>query len=63
LQETGYVSQVLTGFVVGVNYTISFSAAERNLWQNGGETWNLLVNTNIIASFAPAKTVGVNLFL
>jgi hypothetical protein len=56
LQETGYVSQALTGFVAGVTYTVSFAAAERVTYQNGGESWNLLLNTNVLASYAPAKT-------
>ena len=52
LQGTGTISQAVSGFTPGINYTIVFSAAQRG---NGGnaQTWNVQINGSTIGSFAP----------
>lgn len=56
IQGTGSVTQVLSGFISNVNYTVTFSAAQRNYQLNGGQTWNVLADSSVIGSFAPAQT-------
>ena len=55
LQGTGGVSQVISGFVPGVDYQVTFAAAQRNYQQNGGQTWNVTVNGAVAGSFAPGR--------
>jgi len=55
LQGTGVVSQAIQGFASGMNYTVTFSAAQRNYQQNGGQTWNVIIGGTVAASFAPAR--------
>jgi hypothetical protein len=52
LQEDGSASQTLRGFVPGVNYTITFSAAERNGYN---QSWNVQIDNRIIGSFNPGS--------
>jgi hypothetical protein len=53
VQEYGTISQVIPGFTPGVNYTISFLAAER---LNNAQSWNVTVNDVVIASFNPGSS-------
>ena len=49
VQQFGTISQTLSGFVSGTNYTITYSAAQRSgASQNGGESWNVLIDNNVI---------------
>jgi hypothetical protein len=57
VQSLGSISQALTGFIPGTNYTITFSAAQRaGANQHGGESWTMKIDTNVIASYSPAAT-------
>ena len=55
IQSYGSVSQALTGFIPGINYTINFSAAQRGDTgnQHGGESWNVAIDNRVIGSFNP----------
>ena len=55
LQGISTVSQTMTGFTPGSNYVVTFSAAQRNYQQNGGQTWNVTLDGNVIGTFAPAR--------
>ena len=50
MQETGTISQAIPGFTPGINYTISFLAAER---LHNARSWNVTVDGAVIASFNP----------
>ena len=53
VQGTGTVSQAISDFIPGINYTISFLAAER---LNNAQSWNVTVNDVVIASFNPGSS-------
>jgi len=53
LQSIGSISQPLAGFVPGTNYTITYSAAQRGAVQNGGQTWNVVIDNTAISSNSP----------
>jgi autotransporter-associated beta strand protein len=52
VQEHGSIRQTLSGLIPGTNYTITFLAAER---PGNAQTWNLTVNSAVIASFNPGS--------
>jgi hypothetical protein len=56
LQGIATISQVIPNFVPGTSNTISFYAAQRAIYNNGGQTWSLKINNVAIANFAPAAT-------
>ena len=54
LQDFGSITQSVPGFAAG-NYTISFDAARRG--NNGGnQNFQVLVDNNVVGTFAPATT-------
>jgi len=53
VQEHGTISQAISGFIPGINYTVSFFAAER---PNNAQSWNVTVNGTVIASFNPGAS-------
>ena len=53
LQFYGTISQPLAGFVPGTNYTITYSAAQRGTVQNGGQTWNVVIDGTVIKTNSP----------
>lgn len=53
VQKTGTISQAISGFIPGVGYTLSFSAAER---PNNAQSWNVTINGAVIASFNPGSS-------
>jgi hypothetical protein len=54
VQSYGSISQTLSGFNPGTNYTITFAAAQRAGGnQHGGESWNVTIDGNVIGSFNP----------
>jgi len=53
LQKTGTISQNISGFYPGINYTVSFLAAERF---NNAQSWNVTVNGAVIAGFNPGSS-------
>ena len=57
LQSYATISQTLTGFVPGTNYTLTYSAAQRSgAAQHGGESWNITMDDNVIKTNAPGLT-------
>jgi hypothetical protein len=50
VQENGAVSQLLSGFSLGTNYTITYSAAQRSTVNVGGESWNVTIDGGVIKS-------------
>jgi hypothetical protein len=55
IQKFGTVSQAISGFIPGVNYSINFFAAERF---NNVQSWNVTVNGVVIASFNPGSSAN-----
>jgi len=56
VQSYGSITQLLPGFTPGVIYTITYSAAQRGTVQNGGESWNITIDGNIIKTNNPGST-------
>ncbi|HEY9509543.1 MAG TPA: DUF642 domain-containing protein, partial [Verrucomicrobiae bacterium] len=57
VQSHGKVTQTLTGFAPGTNYTITYSAAQRSgSSQHGGESWNVTVDDAVIKNNNPGPT-------
>ncbi|GAA5117873.1 hypothetical protein JIN84_16765 [Luteolibacter yonseiensis] len=57
VQGISTFTQTLSGFVPGTSYIISYYAAQRSgSAQNGGQTWNLAVDGNVIQTNAPGGT-------
>ena len=57
VQSNGVISQVLSGFSPGTRYTFTFSAAQRpGSSQHGGESWNVMMDSNIIGSYNPGPS-------
>ena len=54
LQGTGSISQAVSGFVPGLKYNVTFAAAQRATFQNGGQTWNLKLDNTVLRSFSTA---------
>ena len=53
IQEYGSISRAIPGFEPGTNYTISFSAAERD---GNNQTWNAKINNSVIGSYNPGSS-------
>jgi hypothetical protein len=51
LESFGTISQQLTGLIPGTTYNLTFSAAQRA--SQTGESWNVTVNGQVIASYNP----------
>jgi len=56
LQQYGSFAQTIAGFTPGTSYTINYSAAQRGTVQNGGESWNVVIDGTVIKSNAPGGT-------
>jgi hypothetical protein len=54
LQGLGSLSQTVSGFVPGLKYQVTFAAAQRATFQNGGQTWNLKIDNSVIGRFSSA---------
>lgn len=53
IQQFGGFSQAIAGFKPGTSYTITYSAAQRSSVQNGGESWDVVIDGNVIKSNTP----------
>ena len=60
LQVNGTLSQAISGFVPGTNYTVSFMASQRQNKTGGqaGETFDVKLDGTVIGSFAPLQSVS-----
>ena len=56
LQGTGVVSQAVSGFIPGLKYTMTFAAAQRATYQNGGQTWNLKLDNSVVKNFSSSAS-------
>ena len=56
LQTTGTIAQAISGFVPGATYTVTFAAAQRGQYQNGGQSWNVTIDGTVIGSFNPGAS-------
>jgi hypothetical protein len=56
LQGIGSIAQTITGFVPGLQYNLTFAAAQRATYENGGQTWNVMVDNSVIGSYSPAAS-------
>src|SRR5882724_4239500 len=54
--SANFISQSLSGFQAGVNYTISFQAAQRGNFNAGGEDFDVYLDSTFLATFNPAST-------
>ena len=53
VQENGTMTQTISGFVPGTNYTINFLAAER---PGNTQSWNVTINGTIVGSYNPGPS-------
>jgi hypothetical protein len=58
LQGTGTITQAISGFVLGANYSVSFLAAQRVSTNGSGQTWQLKLDDNAIGTYAPAESAS-----
>jgi len=58
IQVNGTISQAISGFVPGTNYTVSFLASQRQNKGGGqsGETFNVTLDGAVIGRFAPPQS-------
>ncbi len=57
VQSYGTITQTLSGFKPGNSYTITYSAAQRSgPDQHGGESWNIVIDGNLIKANTPGST-------
>ncbi|HWX55736.1 MAG TPA: RHS repeat-associated core domain-containing protein [Verrucomicrobiae bacterium] len=52
----GSISQSLSGFQAGASYTVSFQAAQRGNVSNGGQDFDVYLDSTLLATFKPAGT-------
>jgi autotransporter-associated beta strand protein len=53
VQGYGSISQAIGGFVPGINYTITFSAAERG---GNSQSWDVKIDGSVIGSYNPGSS-------
>ena len=53
VQGYGTIAQIFSGFSPGINYTITYAAAQRSSVQNGGESWNVMIDGQVIQTNNP----------
>ncbi|MBZ5524872.1 MAG: hypothetical protein LAP21_21785 [Acidobacteriia bacterium] len=51
-----FISQSLSGFQAGVNYTVSFLAAQRGNFNAGGQDFDVYIDATLLGTFRPAST-------
>ena len=56
LQNTATISQAIQGLTAGETYSVTFSAAQRSGTNGGGQTWQVLIGSSVIGSFAPPES-------
>jgi RHS repeat-associated protein len=54
--SANFISQSFSGFQAGVNYTVSFQAAQRGNFNAGGEDFDVYLDSTFLATFNPAST-------
>jgi hypothetical protein len=58
LQRTGSISQTIGGFVPGTTYKVTFAAAQRGNFNQGGQSWNVAINGSVKGTFAPSASAS-----
>lgn len=59
LQGIASITQPVTGLVPGTTYNVTFAAAQRAQYQNGGETWQVRIDNAVIGNFnSPASATN-----
>jgi regulation of enolase protein 1 (concanavalin A-like superfamily) len=58
VQGTSTVAQALSGFVPGTTYKVTFAAAQRGNFNQGGQTWNVLIDGSSKGSYAPSASAS-----
>ncbi|HEY0548874.1 MAG TPA: DUF1349 domain-containing protein, partial [Verrucomicrobiae bacterium] len=58
IQGTATVAQALSGFVVGATYKVTFAAAQRGNFNEGGQTWNVLIDGSSKGGYAPSASAS-----
>jgi alpha-L-rhamnosidase len=56
VQSLGTMSQTFQGLITGATYSVTFMAAQRSGTNGGGETWQVLIGSSVIGSFAPPES-------
>ncbi len=56
LQGTGSFSQTVNGLVPGATYNLLFSAAQRAVYVNGGQTWKVTLDGVTLATYKPGAS-------
>jgi RHS repeat-associated protein len=54
--SANFISQSLSGFQAGVNYTVNFQAAQRGSSNTGGQDFDVYLDSTLLATFRPAST-------
>jgi alpha-L-rhamnosidase len=58
LQGTGTITQAISGFLPGANYSLRFLAAQRASYNGGGQTWQVKLDNTVIGTYAPAESAS-----
>ncbi len=58
IQGTATVAQAIGGFVPGMTYKVTFAAAQRGNFNQGGQTWNVLIDGSSKGSYAPSASAS-----
>jgi hypothetical protein len=56
VQRTGTITRNVGGLTPGMTYHLVFSAAQRAVYVNGGQTWRVAVDGDTIATFHPGAS-------
>src|ERR1041385_7134879 len=57
IQDTGYISQSISGFQANTNYSVTFTSAQRgNCCNDGGQDIQVLIDDVVIGTFHPTGT-------
>ena len=51
-----FISQSISGFQTGVNYIVSFQAAQRGNFNTGGQDFDVYLDATFLGTFRPAST-------
>lgn len=58
IQGTATVSQAVSGLVPGATYKVTFAAAQRGNFNQGGQTWSVLIDGGVRGNYAPSASAS-----